>query len=588
MSFLRIAQAQINTTVGDLGGNVARITRAIDAAKKIGADIVTLPELSISGYPPEDLLLKPHFILDCRAALDRLIDKTKDITAVVGFPDAADGAVKNAAALIADRQLVGIYHKVELPNYGVFDEKRYFERGSTPLVCSMRGFTLLITVCEDIWIEGSIVERFALDNDVDITLNISASPFHAGKFVEVRQEIASRFARRTNTYVCYTNLIGGQDELVFDGGSLVMSPDGTCLSLAERFREDLLPFDFSEEITSKTPPRREKGQRKTRGKTKKEPLILATRNGEKRGKTPARNPHPLKKIEEIYHALVLGTADYVRKNGFEKVVIGLSGGIDSSVTAAVAVAALRAENVQGVTMPSVYTSSETRSDAAVLAENLKIPFLTVPIQPIYQSYLAALAEPLGTDYLGVTAENIQARIRGNILMALSNRFGWLVLTTGNKSETAVGYCTLYGDMAGGFAVIKDVPKTLVYELAEFINEIHGFDVIPESVIRRPPSAELRPDQKDEDSLPPYAQLDAILHAYVEEDKDPEAIISQGFNEDMVWDVLNMVDKNEYKRRQAPPGIKITPKAFGKDRRLPITNRYLKNKLPTDPPPQKTE
>ncbi len=542
---MRIVLAQINTTVGAFDRNVAKIVDAISRAREANADIVAFPELAICGYPPEDLLLKSSFLRDSRNALEKIASHSDGIIVVAGFPDVVDGRVYNAAAVIDDARVSGIYHKGELPNYGVFDEERYFSQGSRCLTFEVGGMPIAVNICEDVWVKGSTAEQCAANNDVKVSLNISASPFHAGKLAE-RLEIVASFAKRTGTFTCYNNLVGGQDELVFDGGSLIVDPQGKLIASAKRFEEDLLIADIGPTSASGT-----------------------------------QNPE-LGRLEEVYKALVLGTGDYIRKNGFKKVVIGLSGGIDSSLTAVIAVDALGKDNVIGVTMPSQYTSSETRSDAELLAENLGIQLLTVPVQPVFSVYLDSLKEPFGQGEPGIESENLQARIRGNILMALSNRFGWMVLTTGNKSEIAVGYCTLYGDMAGGFAVIKDVPKTLVYEVSEYINREAGREIIPASVLERPPTAELRPDQKDEDSLPPYAMLDPILQAYVEEDRSPDEIISSGFDAEIVKDVVRMVDRNEYKRRQAPPGVKITPKAFGRDRRLPITNRYLSTTLDNNP------
>ncbi|MBM3708530.1 MAG: NAD+ synthase [Actinobacteria bacterium] len=552
MSKIRIALAQINPIVGDFKANTEKITNAIQHSKKVCADVVTFPELALCGYPPEDLLFRPKFIRDNRDALESVIKQTQGIIAVIGFADAMDENVYNASALINNGCLVSIYHKVELPNYGVFDEKRYFTAGDKFLAFEINGIKIAINICEDIWIKGSIVEKYTIDNGVKVVLNLSSSPFHAGKLA-LRRDILAGFARRTNTYVCYNNLVGGQDELVFDGGSLIISSQGQLIASAKRFEEEILITDID---------------------------ISCSENIDLKAKDDGclMDYHPtianeLGRIEEIYSALVLGTRDYIRKNGFKKVILGLSGGIDSSLTAVIAVDALGKDNVIGVTMPSQYTSSETRSDAEILAEKLGIQFMTIPINPIFATYLELLKEPFGDSNYGIEAENLQARIRGNILMALSNRFGWLVLTTGNKSETAVGYCTLYGDMAGGFAVIKDVPKTLVYELSEYFNNKSQREIIPKSVFVRPPTAELRPNQKDEDSLPTYLILDPILRAYVEEDKSYNDIVSYGFSPDTVRDVIKMVDRSEYKRRQAPPGVKITPKAFGRDRRLPITNRY---------------
>lgn len=564
MAVLRIALAQINPTVGDFDGNIAKIISEIEKAKNASADIVTFPELAICGYPPEDLLLKPKFLRDNRDALDEVIKRTDDIVAVVGFADTLDGDVFNSAALISDKRLISIYHKIELPNYGVFDEKRYFKPGSGCLVFDMFNIRLSVNICEDVWIRGSIVEKYTIENNVKVVLNISSSPFHAGKLVQ-RRDIIAGFARRTNSYVCYNNLVGGQDELVFDGGSLIMSPQGELIASAKRFTEETLIADI--EIDTET-----------NNVCSNQPSIIKLRDKGLSNHVSRINPErapELNRIEEVYNALVLGTRDYIKKNGFKKVVLGLSGGIDSSLTAAIAVDALGSDNVIGVTMPSQYSSDETRSDAKTLAKNLNIKLFNIPIKNIFFSYIDALEEPFKEGNPGTDLENLQARIRGNILMTLSNRFGWLVLTTGNKSEMAVGYCTLYGDMAGGFAVIKDVPKTLVYELSEYVNKKNEKEIIPASVFQRPPTAELRPNQKDEDSLPPYAILDPILRAYVEEDKSLNEIVSCGFSAEIVNYVIHKVDKSEYKRRQAPPGVKITPKAFGRDRRLPITSQYRK-------------
>jgi len=549
MAINRIAQAQINTTVGDFSANTSKIINYIDMARNHNADIVTFPELTVCGYPPEDLLLKPRFLEDNREAVEHIRPHIENMAVVIGYADSSDNKTYNAAALIQNQKLVTTYHKVELPNYGVFDEARYFKKGSRFFVFELNGIRLALTICEDIWIEGGAPEKFVRTSGADIVLNISASPFHAGK-LQTRKEIAEHFARATNTFVCFNNLIGGQDELIFDGGSFLISPHGELIAQEKRFEESLLITDIEVDLRPLPP--------------------VAKPLDEEVSRSGA--------LKEVYQALVLGTKDYVIKNGFQKVVIGLSGGIDSSLTAAVAVDAIGPDNVVGVTMPSHYTSRETLSDAELLAKTLNIRLFTVSIKEIYQTYLTSLKDPFASEEPGVTHENIQARIRGNILMAFSNRFGWLVLTTGNKSEIAVGYCTLYGDMAGGFAVIKDLPKTLVYELSEYVNESWRREVIPKSVLERPPSAELRPDQKDEDSLPPYPVLDPILQAYVEEDMAPDEIMASGSDPGLVNEVARMVDRNEYKRRQAPPGIKITPKAFGKDRRLPITNRYLKNSI----------
>ena len=565
MPKIRIAQAQINPTLGDFSGNLEKIVRFIDAAREQGADVVTFPELALCGYPPEDLLFKASFRKSNREALDKLVPATKGITVVVGFAEDAQQAewAYNSAALIHDNGLVGVYRKVELPNYGVFDEKRYFLPGSEFLAFEIDGARFSVSICEDIWIPGSLVEQFAAENSVHFVLNISASPFYAEKF-NTRRHIIRRFAEATESILLYNNLVGGQDELIFDGGSLAMDPEGKVLAQATRFEEDLLFIDLDfVPCSSSVRPTRVEGQFHR----------LASAVTSRPDTAQTRIEPELGFVEEIYEALVLGTRDYVRKNGFTKVVLGLSGGIDSALTAAISVDALGKDAVVGVTMPSEFTSGGTLSDAGLLARNLEIRLITVPIGPVLDSYMVALQEALGGGPPGIEHENLQARIRGNILMALSNRFGWLVLTTGNKSETAVGYCTLYGDMAGGFAVIKDVFKTVVYQLAEYVNSKAGREVIPADTINRAPSAELRPDQKDEDSLPPYPVLDSILKAYVEGDESISRITAEGHARDVVAEVVRMVDRNEYKRRQAPPGVKITPRAFGKDRRLPVTNRY---------------
>ena len=583
MGDLRIALAQINPTVGALDANVAKIGETLDAARAAGADLVTFPELALSGYPPEDLLLRPRFLADCRKALDQAARLTGGIAALVGFPDAAKGKVYNAAALLSDGEILGTYRKIELPNYEVFDEKRYFTPGRGCLVFECNQLRVFATICEDVWVEGGAPERYAVRNGAGVILNISASPFHAGK-LDIRRDVLARFARRTGAYVAYTNLVGGQDELVFDGGSVVLSPSGEPIASAQRFEEDLLLADLRlDQLAAKPTPRQANGRWEKR-------IVIRSANSSGLEPVVPAFAQRLSPLREIHKALVLGTRDYMHKNGFAKAVIGLSGGIDSALTAVLAVEALGKDNVVGVTMPSHYTSSETLSDAEQLAANLGIRLLTIPIKPIFDAYLntlekdsrclfpevqadKGLPEKTPDVFSGITAENIQARVRGNLLMALSNWFGWLVLTTGNKSEIAVGYCTLYGDMAGGFAVIKDVPKTRVYELAERINTRAGRDIIPRDTLTRPPTAELRPDQKDEDSLPPYAELDPVLRAYVEQDMAPDEIAATGPDIERVLEIIRLVDGAEYKRRQAPPGIKITPKAFGRDRRLPITNRY---------------
>jgi NAD+ synthase (glutamine-hydrolysing) len=565
---LRIALAQINPTIGDFEGNITKIVNAIKSARKYESDIVTFPELAICGYPPEDLLFNRQFLQDNRDSLKKIVQQSEGITALIGFVDSQDDKLYNAAAVINNNHIVCTYYKVELPNYGVFDEKRYFSPGSECLNLELKKMNVLITICGDIWIEGGEVEKCAIKNNVSVVFNISASPFYAGKF-SIRQEIVAGFAKRTKAFVCYNNLLGGQDELVFDGGNFIVSPQGKLLASAKRFEENLLLAEI--EVNSVSPRSCFKLEKSLNNKT----IVLASKNHER--KTPIYNTFApeIGILEAIYKALVLGTRDYILKNDFNKVLIGLSGGIDSSLTAAIAVDVLGESNVIGVTMPSQYTSRETLSDAEIIAKNLNIRLITVPVKDIFLSYLDELSEPFINGSPGIENENLQSRIRGNILMAISNRFRWLVLSTGNKSETAVGYCTLYGDIAGGFAVIKDVPKTMVYELADYVNKKANRDLIPRSILRRPPTAELRPDQKDEDSLPPYSILDPILKAYVEEDKSQDEIVKEGFDKKIVNEVIRMVDHNEYKRRQSPPGVRITPKAFGKDRRLPITSRYSK-------------
>jgi len=537
---LRIALAQINPTVGDLKANTEKITGFIDRAKEFEADIVTFPELAICGYPPEDLLLKEHFVRDNLKALRLLVKRIRGITVIVGFVDKdKKGNLYNAAGIICDGGLKGVYRKIELPNFGVFDEKRYFRAGDRPLVFDVGKMKFGVNICEDIWKENATACLQA-DKGARLIVNISASPYYMGKGNLRKKMLISR-AKETKAYICYNNLVGGQDELIFDGGSMIVGPKGDRIIYGKQFEEDLIVADL--------------------------PVTASKR------KIKGRSCLRLGRTEEIYSALVLGTGDYIRKNGFKKAVIGLSGGMDSSLTAAIACDAIGSENVTGISMPSRYSSRKTQTDAKVLADNLGIKFNVVPINSIFDVYLKILKKQFAGLKRDVTEENLQARIRGNILMAFSNKFGWLVLTTGNKSETSVGYCTLYGDMAGGFAVIKDVPKTVVYKLARFRNERGGKKLIPRSVFKRAPSAELKMNQKDQDTLPDYSVLDAILKDYIEEDKSFEKIISKRKNPELVKKVMNMVDKNEYKRRQSPPGIKITPKAFGKDRRLPLTNRY---------------
>ena len=574
MRSLRLGLAQINTTVGDLEGNAAKVTQYVERARAQGVDLVSFPELTITGYPPEDLLLRPKFVQDNLATLRRVAEGCRGITAVVGFVDSNED-IYNAAAVIHDGRLVDVYHKQFLPNYGVFDENRYFQAGNRCPAYVVAGVGLGVSVCEDIWYPGDPTRAQALAGAQDI-ININGSPYHVGKRRFREQMLATR-ASDYAVFVCYTNQVGGQDELVFDGASMVLSPWGEILAQAASFQEELLVCDLNLEEVLQTrlhDPRRRK-ERVATDAAKSVPLLRVSEEPFVKDKPPieSRCAPSLEDEAEVYQALVLGTGDYVRKNGFGKVVIGLSGGIDSSLTAVVAVDALGAENVMGVAMPSRFSSEGSLRDARELAENLGIGLLTIPIEEPFSAFLNVLAEPFAGTELGVTEENIQSRIRGMIIMGLSNKFGWLVLTTGNKSEMATGYATLYGDMAGGFAVIKDVPKTLVYRLARYRNAQGAAPVIPPRVIEKEPSAELRPDQRDIDTLPPYEVLDPILEAYVEDDRSVEEIVAMGFDEALVKRVVTMVNRNEYKRRQAPPGVKITHRAFGRDRRLPIANRY---------------
>jgi NAD+ synthase (glutamine-hydrolysing) len=568
---------QINPTVGDLEGNTRKIIQYIRDAVKMGADLITFPELAIPGYPPEDLLLMPRFIDANLECLQMVIAASESLTVLVGFVDRRDD-IYNAAALIYDGTLQAVYHKIHLPNYGVFDERRYFQPGREFLVFSIRGITIGVNICEDIWFPGNPTQAQALYGGAEIIVNISSSPYHAGKG-HFRERMFAIRAADNIAIVAFNNLVGGQDELVFDGESLVFDQSGNLIHRGKKFQEELILVDLDVEAVFRRrlhDPRRREAKLEDRAERELVCRVNLPEKGNSREKKPRishKSNERLQPIQEIYDALVLGTRDYVRKNGFDKVVIGLSGGIDSSLVASVAVDALGAENVIGVSMPSPYTSRESREDAKRLSENLGIKLMIVPITETFTAYQEMLKREFEKTKVDVAEENIQARIRGNILMALSNKFGWLVLTTGNKSETSVGYCTLYGDMAGGFAVIKDVPKTLVYELARYRNSRGPSKVIPERVIKKEPSAELRPKQKDTDTLPPYPILDPVLQAYVEEDKDLEGILALRFEEGMVKNIVDRVDRNEYKRRQSPPGIKITPRAFGKDRRLPITNKY---------------
>jgi NAD+ synthase (glutamine-hydrolysing) len=567
--------AQMNPTVGDLKGNTSKIIRLIDEARTLGADLVAFPELAVSGYPPEDILFKPQFIQDCRSHLDEIVSTSRDIAVVVGFPDDDDG-IYNAAAVAWDGRLVDVYHKIYLPNYGVFDEKRYFKPGNRCPIYVINGVNIGVNVCEDIWYDLGPTE-VQRESGAEVIVNINGSPYHAGKGDFRRQMLADR-AVTNGLFVSYTNMVGGQDELVFDGHSMLFDYAGNLVANGRQFEEELMMADLDVDGVTRqrgrgNEPRREDPEALRRVG---EPAIIHVSDYRERASGTAQQAvrsEPLGMPGEVYAALVLGIRDYVRKTGFQKVLIGLSGGIDSSITAVVAVEALGRENVVGVAMPSRYSSEGSIVDAKLLAENLGMEMRTIPIEDVFTAYLGSLEHQFLDTQSGVAEENLQARVRGNLLMALSNKFGWMVLTTGNKSELATGYSTLYGDMAGGFAVIKDVPKTLVYEVSEYVNRRAGRELIPRSVIEKPPSAELRPDQMDQDTLPPYDVLDPILKAYVEDDRTYDEILAMGFDEDTVQRVLQLVDRNEYKRRQAPPGVKITPRNFGRDRRMPIVNRY---------------
>ena len=560
----------MNAVVGDLDGNARRVVDFTEQARALGADLVAFPEMALTGYPPEDLLLKPHFVADNQRRLRWVAERTRGITSVVGFVD-ANTDLYNAAALIHEGEVALVYHKHHLPNYGVFDEDRYFQRGHHAPIFALNGTTIGINICEDIWYPlGPAVEQASAG--AEVIININASPYHIGKG-DFRHRMLATRAADNSVIVAYTNLVGGQDELVFDGHALVFDQEGNCVARGPQFAEGVVVLDLDIESVFRTrlhDPR----QRKERYGRDIKPVLSLT--GAAHDYPSLTNPLESGYVQpgspaEVYAALVLGTRDYVRKNGFRQVLIGLSGGIDSSIVAAIAADALGPENVVGVSMPSRYSSAGSKDDAKLLADALGIKYLTIPIEGPFQATLDALEPQFAGTPVGLAEENLQARVRGNLLMALSNKFGHLVLTTGNKSEMATGYSTLYGDMAGGFAVIKDVPKTLVYEISRYRNTLAP--VIPQAVLDKEPSAELRPDQRDSDSLPPYPVLDPILKAYVEEDRAGDEIVAMGYDAQTVRRATRLVDHSEYKRRQAPPGVKITPRAFGRDRRLPITNRY---------------
>ena len=570
--------AQVNTTVGDLRGNTGLVKSWIDRASAQGADLVAFPEMTVTGYPPEDLVLYPSFVAENRRLLQLLARDVKHIAAVVGFVDEVDGQLFNAAALIANGGVQGVYHKFHLPNYGVFDERRYFVQGDVCPVANLGRCVIGINICEDIWRQVGPSEA-QCSAGAEMIVNINGSPFEMEKR-KTREQLVTSAANRNRAFVAYVNQVGGQDELVFDGGSMVAGPDGTLLASSPQFEEDLLIIDLDVEqvrAARRISPITERGARAS-GNTETWQVCAPTPKNR-----PALPPPRVEKahtLDVIYSALVVGTRDYVRKTGFGKVAVALSGGVDSSLVAAIAVDALGAQNVVGVSMPSRYSSEGSRSDAMDLAKRLGIDLWHIPIEPGHVAFEEMLAPYFTGTEPGVAEENMQARIRGNLMMAISNKFGWLVLTTGNKSEMATGYATLYGDMAGGFAVIKDVPKTLVYMLTRRRNESGPGSPIPQAVIDKPPSAELRPDQLDEDSLPPYAVLDRILEMYVENRRPIQHIVEseqdtvgEHADEATVRRIAGLVDRNEYKRRQAAPGVKITGLAFGRDRRLPLASQY---------------
>ena len=547
MDKLRVALGQINSVVGDIGTNTKRILTALAAAEEAGCHAAVFPELAVTGYPPEDLVLKRRFVQDSRQAMEEIAARSGSCTAVVGFVDDAEGCW-NAAGVAAHGRLAGVYHKRELPNYGVFDERRYFQPGTGKTVLHhVAGVAFGVSVCEDAWIPGGPMNQMAAAG-AEAIFNLNASPYHVGK-LDQRLGVLRQRVSETGCSIVYVNLVGGQDELVFDGASLVLDPDGRVIAQAPAFQEHLLiaEIEVADRPEFPNPPPIPQGINRV---------------------DPGMN-----EVDEQYEALVLATRDYVHKNGFTDVGIGLSGGIDSSLVAVIAADALGADHVHGVLMPSRYSSDHSLADAEALCQNLGIDHRVIPVEPGHQAFLDMLAPSFDGMSPDLAEENVQSRIRGTLLMALSNKFGWLILTTGNKSESAVGYSTLYGDTAGAYAVIKDLWKLQVYAFASHRNQRAGCDLIPENVLVKPPSAELRPDQRDDQSLPPYDELDPLLEAYVEGDLTPADLCGQGYDPELVSRITGLVDRAEYKRRQNPPGVRITAKAFGRDRRLPITNRY---------------
>jgi NAD+ synthase (glutamine-hydrolysing) len=563
----RLALAQINPTVGALDSNTAKIIEYVDRAREVGAQMVAFPELAIPGYPPEDLLFKPQFIQANIDRMHRVVEASKGITVVVGFAD-DDGHIRNSAAIAHDGKLVGVYNKVFLPNYGVFDEERYFRAGDECPVFVLNGTPVGINICEDIWrtVGPTTVQQSVGAN---VVVNISASPFHAGKRLEREKMLAER-AVDHGLFVAYLNTVGGQDELVFDGASVFIDPSGNVVARGSQFTEELVVADLDLQAVPETHTPTQSSIARVGTPSR---IAVPTTVQKLQAPLKAQEPTVHEGAAEVYAALVTGTRDYVLKSGFTKVLIAISGGIDSSLVAAVAVDALGPDNVVGIWMPSRYSSEESMLDATKLADNLGMELRTISIEEPFSTNLDILKPHFKGTEPGLAEENLQSRIRGVLIMALSNKFSWMVLTTGNKSEMAVGYATIYGDMAGGYGVIKDVPKTLVFELSRYRNTTTDIAPIPRNVIEKPPSAELRPDQKDEDSLPPYDILDPILEAYVEDDRSFSEITAMGYDESVVKQVIALVDRSEYKRRQAPPGIKITTRNFGRDRRMPIVNRY---------------
>lgn len=574
MRTVRLGLCQLNSTVGDIVGNVAAIRAQIVAARQARCTIVAFPELAVTGYPPEDLLLRRDFCMASRDSVAAIAEDTKGIVAIVGFVDWTDGDAYNAAAVLADGRWVDTYHKHRLPNYGVFDEERYFAAGRRVPIYEASDVSFGVSICEDIWYPGQPLDTIALGG-AELCININASPYHRGRVHPRSRMIATRAADNV-IVVAYVNAVGGQDELIFDGNSLVFDAEGDLLARGAQFREELAVVDIDVDTVAQRrlhDPRRRVELRDRDEELDVERIPLDIQLATAQPPRPGVVVPLLGDEAEVWEALVLGVRDYLRKTGFKTVLIGLSGGVDSAIVAAIAVDAIGAANVSGVSMPSRYSSGHSRDDAQLLAESLGIQYLSIPIEPGHAAMLEMLASAFEGTTPDTAEENIQARLRGNLLMALSNKFGAIVLTTGNKSEMATGYATLYGDMAGGFAVIKDVPKTLVFRLCAWRNEHEGRALIPESILTKPPSAELKPDQFDADSLPPYEVLDPILEAYVEDDRTFEEIVAMGFDPAIVQRVMRMVDTNEYKRRQAPPGIKITRRAFGRDRRFPLAARY---------------